>query len=116
MNMKTRILMLALAMNLPLACLALAADVDGVKMLTPNQERHIKQVNHDLPTDMRNQPGDSPKVAEIKGQLRQKLSDYQQVVKKFGNGTHEAHQAAHQVMDTQQALHKQLYFEEAIPA
>jgi hypothetical protein len=114
--MKTRVWLLALALNMSLMSVVLAADVDGEKMLTPNQQRRILQVNHDLPTDMRNQPGDSPKVAELKGQLRQNLAEYQQVVKKFGNGTHEAHEAAHKVMDTQTALHKQFYLEEAIPA
>jgi len=114
--MKTPVLLMALAISVSLMGVASAADVDGEKMLTPNQQRHIVQVNHDLPTDMRNQPGDSAKVAELRGQLRQNLANYQQVVKKFGNGTHEAHEAAHQVMDIQTALHKQFYLEEAIPA
>jgi hypothetical protein len=114
--MKARICLLLLALYLPLATTVLAADVKVESELTPNQQRHITQVNQDLHKDIVDQTGDSRKVAELRGRLRQELGDYQATVRKFGNGVTESRKAAHQVMETQQALHKQFYLEEAIPA
>jgi len=116
--MKTRNVLLAIVLSLTLAIAARAetADVDGVKQLTPNQKRNIARLNHDLPNDIIDQAGDSRAVADLRGQLRQNLKAYQQAVRQFGSGTPEARQTAHEVVETEQALHKQFVKEEAIPA
>ena len=93
-----------------------AAAEDGEKMLTPNQQKNIARINHDLPTDMVHQARDSRKVSELRDHLRQTLSTYKETVKQFGSGTPECRKAGHEVVDAQKALHEQFIHEEAIPA
>lgn len=50
-------LLLTFLLNVSVAVVSRAEDVDGVKMLTPNQQRRIVQINHDLPTDVLDHPG-----------------------------------------------------------
>jgi len=111
-----RFILLAIILSFFLAYMAHADATDGEKMLTPNQQRRIVQVNQDLPKDIVDQPRDSSRVAELRKHLREDCANYRQIVKNYGSGTPEAHTAAHQVMDTQEALHKQFVKEEAIPA
>jgi hypothetical protein len=93
-----------------------AAAEDGEKMLTPNQQKNIARINHDLPIDLVHQAGDSRKVAELRDHLRQTVSTYKETVKQFGSGTPESRKAGHEVVDAQKALHEQFIHEEAIPA
>ena len=112
----SRLFLAALLISFTSAMLARADEAVGEKILTPNQQRHIVKVNEDLPGDMKDQPRDSQKMAELRGRLRENVSAYQAAVKQFGNGTPESRAAAHQVLETQEALHKQSVQEEAIPA
>jgi hypothetical protein len=106
----------ALVLNLLLATAARAEPVDGERQRTPNQQRRVVQVNQDLPKDILDQAGDSRKVAELRGHLRETLAAYKQAAKQYGSGTPEARLSAHQVLETQKDLHKQFIQEEAIPA
>jgi len=115
--MDKRCLLLAFLLNLFIPPLvSRAADVDGERIVTPNQQRRVVKVNQDLPKDMLDQTGDSRKVAELRGSLRETVSAYREAVRQFGTPTVESRQAAHQVLEAQQALHKQFVKEEAIPA
>ena len=114
--MVPRFLLLAVLLNLSLAGAARGAAEDGESLMTPNQQRRVVQVNHDLPQDFLDQKSDSKKVAELRARLRQSYAAYKQAAKKFGPGTTESRAAAHQVMDVQKALHQQFVKEEAIPA
>ena len=117
MNQKSaRLLLFVLLGSLSVSVMARADDADGEAMLTPNQQRRITQVNHDLPTDLQNQPRDSRKVTELRSRLRQAYDAYRQALKEFGTGTDESRQAGHHVVEVQQELHKQFIQEEAIPA
>ena len=95
---------------------ACGAEESGESLITPNQQRRVVQVNQDLPHDILDQARDSRKVAELRGRLREALSAYRQAVQQFGAGTPGSRQAAHLVLETQMALHKQFVQEEAIPA
>jgi hypothetical protein len=106
----------ALVLNLLLVTASPAEPVEGERLLTPNQQRRIVQVNEDLPKDIVDQAGDSRRVAELRGHLRETLVTYRQTAKQFGSGTPETRVAAHQVLETQKELHKQFIREEAIPA
>jgi hypothetical protein len=99
-----------------LATVSLAAPAGGERELTPNQQRRIVQVNQDLPKDIVDQPRDSRRVAELREKLRKTLAVYRQTVKHYGSGTAQTRAAAHQIMEAQQALHKQFITEEATPA
>lgn len=114
--MASRFRLLAILFNLSMATAAHGADEAGDSLITPNQQRRVAQVNRDLPQDILDQARDSRKVAELRGRLREAFSAYQQSVRQFGAGTVESRQAAHQVLETQKALHKQFVQEEAIPA
>jgi hypothetical protein len=103
-------------LNLLLA-LALHADpIEGEKLVTPNQQRRVVQVNQDLPKDIVDQAGDSRKVAELRRRLRETLVAYKRAAKQYGSGMPETRLVAHQVLETQKDLHKQFIQEEAIPA
>ncbi len=112
----TYILSAALFGLLVLPAPAHAAAEDGEKMLTPNQQKNIARINHDLPIDMVNQAGDSRKVSELRDHLRQAVSTYKETVKQFGSGTPECRKAGHDVVDAQKTLHEQFIHEEAVPA
>jgi hypothetical protein len=112
----TLLSLLAFSLGLSMPMVLHAAAEDGEKLMTPNQQRRIVQVNQDLPKDVLDQPRDSHQVAALRQQLREAYSGYQQAVKQYGSGTPESRQAGHQVLEAQQALHKQFVKEEAIPA
>jgi len=114
--MVPRYLLLAFLLNFTLAMGARGAAEDGESLMTPNQQRRVVQVNHDLPQDFVDQKGDSKKVAELRAHLRQTYGAYKQAAKQYGPGTTQSRAAAHQVMDVQNALHHQFVLEEAIPA
>jgi hypothetical protein len=116
LNISSRAGLSVLLLNLLLAAALRAEPVDGEKLVTPNQQRRVVQVNQDLPRDIVDQPGDSRRVAELRGHLRENLAAYRQAVKQFGSGTPETRLVAHQVLETQKDLHKQFIREEAIPA
>jgi hypothetical protein len=102
-------LLLAFLLSLSMANVSRAADVDGERLVTPNQERRVVQVNRDLPKDLLDQSGDSRKVAELRGRLRESISAYRQAVQQFGTPTAESRAAAHQVLEAQTALHKRFH-------
>jgi hypothetical protein len=114
--MPMRFWLLAFLLILSTAVASHSADVDGESLITPNHQRRVAQVNGQLPNDILDQSGDSRKVAELRGRLREALSAYRQAVRTFGSPTVESRQAAHQVLEAQKTLHERLVQEEAIPA